>query len=291
MEMKEILDKPVVLLDGAMGTMIQARGLPPGVPPEAWNRERPDDVRGVAEDYAEAGCDIVLTNSFGGSRPRLEKYSLDAEVVSLNVAAAKLAREGAGPDVLVGGSVGPTGLCTGINPPTEETLKETFLEQCRALAEGGVDLYVFETFFDMLEFRAALRAASECGLPFIACMTFQETPRGFFTMMGVTPEQALVAALDHGAFAYGANCTLASGPMVRLAAELVSKGGLPVAVSPNAGIPELENDKTVYRQDPAEFAADILEVVRAGARIVGGCCGTTPRFMKEIRSVLDGGDQ
>jgi 5-methyltetrahydrofolate--homocysteine methyltransferase len=287
----ELLNRPVVLLDGATGTMLQGMGLPAGAPPEAWILERPDAVRRVAEEYTREGCDVVLTNSFGANRARLEKYGLDGEVLSLNAAAARLAREGAGEDTVVGGSVGPTGLCTGINPPSEEELKGLFLEQCGALADGGADVLVLETFFDLLEFRAALSAAAESGIPFFACMTFQETPRGFFTMMGVTPAQALEAAQDAGALAAGANCTLGSEPMSRLAGELVSLCKIPVAVSPNAGLPELEGDRTVYRQDPADFAGDIVMAVSAGARIVGGCCGTTPWFIREIRAALgDGGE-
>lgn len=288
--LEEALHKPPVLMDGAMGTMLQDLGLPGGVPPEAWNRERPSDVRRVAQAYAREGSAVVSTNSFGGNRARLERYSMGGEVAAINESAARLARDGAGPGVLVAGSVGPTGLCTGIDPPAEKILRDIFVEQCDALVSGGVDLIVLETFFDMLEFNAALSAVSGCGVPFVACMTFQETPRGFFTMMGVRPGEAIEAARDHGACAAGANCTLGSGPMARLAAEMVSLSDLPVAVSPNAGSPELEGGRTVYRQGPADFARDIAAAVSAGAKLVGGCCGTTPAFIREVAAILGVGD-
>lgn len=285
---ERLLENPPVMLDGAMGTMLQALGLPRGAPPEIWTLERPDEVRGVSEAYAREGAAVVLTNSFGANRARLRKYSLHEKVVQLNVDAARLASKGAGRDVLVGGSVGPTGLCTGIDPPPEEELRDIFEEQCAALKEGGVDALVLETFYDAMEFRAALSAASFTKIPFIGLMTFQETPRGFFTMMGVKPSEALDMARENGATAAGANCTLGSGAMVRLAAELVSQGRGPVAVSPNAGMPELEGERTVYRQSPVEFARDITEAVGKGAAIVGGCCGTTPEFIREMAAALTG---
>ena len=278
--------KPPVLMDGAMGTMLQELGLPPGAPPEIWNLERPNEIRGVAASYADAGSAIVQTNTFGANRARLEKYKLENDLKKINVHGATLAREGAGPGVLVAGSVGPTGLCTGIGPPPFETLNAIFAEQCEALAGGGVDLINLETFYDIMEFEAALKAASDSKVPFMASMTFQETPRGFFTMMGVKPYEALRIAREAGAAVAGANCTLGSEAMGRLTLEMAQGGDAPLLMKPNAGQPVLEGDRTVYRQAPAEFAADMTRVVRSGATVVGGCCGTTPEFIRELVSVL-----
>ncbi len=287
--LEELVNHPPVLMDGGMGTAIQALGLAAGAPPETWNLKHPEEVRSISEGYASAGSQIVLTNTFGANRARLEKYSLQDEVHRLNVQGALLAAEGAAGRALVAGSIGPSGLCTGIDPPKSEMLKSVFAEQCGALRDGGVDLLALETFYDMLEFRAALAAASGCGLPYIACMTFQETPRGFFTMMGVKPSEAVKEAREFGAAAAGANCTLGSDAMARLAGELAAIGAGPVAVSPNAGMPELVGGRTVYRQRPEEFASDMMEAIRAGADLVGGCCGTTPAFIRELAENIRGG--
>jgi 5-methyltetrahydrofolate--homocysteine methyltransferase len=273
-------------MDGAMGTMLQASGLPAGAPPEAWNIDRPEVVRDVSRAYARAGSTLVLTNTFGANRARLGSYALDARVGDVNRAAAALAREGAGKGVLIGGSVGPSGLCTGVDPPPAADLARIFGEQCEALKDGGVDLLVLETFYDMHEFSAALGAAAASGLPFAASMTFQETPRGFFTIMGVKPGEALDEARRHGAVAAGANCTIGSEAMTRLTALMRAHGPGHVCASPNAGMPALEGERTVYRQRAADFAADTAATVAAGATMVGGCCGTTPEFIREMCSAL-----
>jgi 5-methyltetrahydrofolate--homocysteine methyltransferase len=285
----QMLERPPVIMDGAMGTVLQALGLPAGTPPEAWNLDRPEAVREVSRAYAREGADVVLTNTFGANRARLGSYAMDDRVEAVNRAAAALAREGAGPAVLVGGSVGPSGLCTGIDPPSAAELTRVFSEQCGALKDGGVDLLVLETFYDLHEFRAALEAAAAAGLPFTATMTFQETPRGFFTIMGVTPGEALDEARRNGARAAGANCTIGSEAMTRLTALMRAHGPGHLAASPNAGMPELEGERTVYRQSAEDFAADAAATVAAGATMVGGCCGTTPEFVREMRAVLKTG--
>ena len=284
--LKEMLSKPPVVMDGAIGTMLQDAGLPAGKPPEAWNLERPEVVREVAGSYAEAGSVIVQTNTFGANAARLDGYGLAGSLKEINIRGVALAREGAGGDVLVAGSVGPTGLCTGINPPPFDSLRAVFQAQCEALVEGGADIINLETFFDIAELNAALEAASGSGVPFMASMTYQETPRGFFTMMGVTPAEALRAAEKAGASAAGANCTLGSEGMGRLIVEMVREARSPLLMKPNAGQPALEGGRTVYRQTPGEFAADMARVVNAGAVVVGGCCGTTPEFIRELVSVM-----
>lgn len=281
-----LLSRPPVVMDGAIGTMLQDAGLPAGKPPEAWNLERPEEVRRVAASYADAGSVIVQTNTFGANAARLDGYGLAGNLREINIRAVALAREGVGDRALVAGSVGPTGLCTGINPPPFERLREIYEAQCEALAEGGADVMNLETFFDIAEFNAALEAASGSGVPFMASMTFQETPRGFFTMMGVKPVEALRAAEKAGATAAGANCTLGSGEMGRLIVEMAQEAGGPLLMKPNAGLPVLEGGRTVYRQKPAEFAADMASAVSAGAVVVGGCCGTTPEFIRELVSVM-----
>jgi 5-methyltetrahydrofolate--homocysteine methyltransferase len=286
--LNELIAKPPVLMDGAVGTMLQDLGLPSGAPPEVWNLERPNEVRDLAASYAGAGSAIVQTNTFGANRARLEKYRLEDNLVEINVRAAKLAREGAGSGVFLAGSVGPSGLCTGINPPAFEMLSAVFAEQCQALVDGGADLLNLETFYDIMEFEAALKAAADSKVPFMASMTFQETPRGFFTMMGVKPSEALRAAREAGAAVVGANCTLGSKAMGRLILEMAQGEGAPLLMKPNAGQPALEGDRTVYRQTASEFAADMAQAVRSGATVVGGCCGTTPEFIRELASLLGG---
>ncbi len=280
---------PTVLADGAMGTMLFAAGLQFGDPPEAWNLSHPDVVRRVHRSYLEAGSQILMTNTFGANRQRLSLHNLDARVAELNRTAAILLRgevAAAGGEALVAGDIGPTG---SILAPTGtldyDEAVEIFAEQAAALAAGGVDLIWIETMSDLPEIKAAIEGVRRVApaLPLIATMTFDT--RGH-TMMGVSPEQAVLALTAWGADAVGGNC--GNGPDELLGVIRRMRAAAPDAVlvaKSNAGMPELVDMRAVYRTDPATMAGCALAMRDAGATIIGGCCGTTPDHLAAMAAI------
>jgi len=286
---KQILaENKVVLADGAMGTQLSDRGLPAGEAPERWNLDRPDQVQAMAADYAAAGAQIVLTNTFGGSRPKLAKAGLGDAVEEVNRRGAELARTGAGEDACVLASVGPTGeLAAPLGTMTEDQMVEAFAEQIAAALVGGADGVVVETMIALEEATAAVRAARQAGAPFVvACLTYDKGPRGLATMMGVTPAQAAPALLEAGADVIGSNCGMGIELMQEVAAALHDATEAPLWCKPNAGRPELVDGRTVFRQTPAQMAAGVPSLVEAGCRVVGGCCGTTPEHIRAFAETL-----
>ncbi len=279
-----------VLLDGALGTELMKRGLPQGALPEIWNVENPGGVRSVHAAYFAAGSDAVSTNSFGGHPLKLAASGLRARCAELNRAAAEIAASVRPSGRYIIGSLGPCGkLLRPQGDATEAELEAGFSEQVRALAEGGVDLILLETMIDLREALCALSGSKKAapGLPVAASMTFNQTRRGFFTLMGdsVVRCAAELGRNDLGAF--GANCTLASGAMIALAREIRAATSLPVIIQPNAGQPEIDGTGgMVYAQTPAEFASDMAQAAAAGANILGGCCGTNPDSILALSAVL-----
>ncbi len=291
-----LLEKQVVLLDGGMGSALIARGLESGASPEFWNLEHPDRVQEVHAGYYAAGSDVVQTNTFGGNPFILAKHGLDDRMEEINRAAATIARAAAdvareqgGVEKLVAGDIGPSGVLlppVGNADPAE--LEEGFGRQAAALAEGGADYISIETMMDLNEALCALRGArAATSLPVTACITFDRKKRGFFTMMGNTPELCAKTLADEGAIAVGANCSIGSDAMIELCPRLVEAVSVPVIVKPNAGLPDMEEGRPVYRQTPADFARDAAALVARGARAVGGCCGTDERFIVVVRAALD----
>jgi 5-methyltetrahydrofolate--homocysteine methyltransferase len=290
MTILESAEKRTVLLDGGLGTELMRRGLAQGTTPELWNVENPDAVRSVHRDYFRAGSDAVVTNSFGASRLKLESVGLAGRAPELNAAAAALAISVRPIGRFVGGSMGPTGKF--LKPQgefTEHEFEETFAEQARALAGGGVDFLILETFFDLREALCGLWAARKAApaLPVFVTLTYNRTKRGFFTMMGDGLAPASVELEKNGAAAVGANCTLTSETMADLAAELRAATALPVIIQPNAGRPELGPEgRTTYAQTPDAFADDMARLAAAGVKFLGGCCGTTPDFIRRLAERL-----
>ncbi len=284
----DLVKQRIVLFDGALGTMLMARGLSGGEPPEKWNVEKPDVIKEVHRVYFSAGSDVVQTNTFGGNRFKLSEKQLEGDLVRINQTAVNLAKEVCPPGKFVAGDVGPSGrLMEPFGPYNVKEMEGNFAEQGQILADAGVDLISIETMFSLEETLAALRGIrGDTDLPIFVSMTFDQKPKGFFTLMGETPEACVRAIEENGADVLGSNCQLGSREMVDLIKEIRGCAKVPVISQPNAGSPILRGEMTVYEQSPGEFGEDILRIVEVGANIVGGCCGTTPLFIEKVRQCL-----
>lgn len=278
-----------VLLDGGMGTLLQERGLEDGAPGELWSLERPEAVREAHRAYAEAGSRVLTTNTFGGTRPRLELHGLGDRVEEVNAAAARIAREVADEHgALVAGDLGPTGeLLEPLGTMSAAQAQECFAEQLRGLVAGGIDVVLVETMSDLGEVEAAVAAAHEVapGLPVVVTMSFDTNLR---TMMGVAPAAAVAAAARLGVDAVGANCGRGPGEMEQIAAELVAarSEGLLVAAQSNAGLPQLVGDRFEYDASPDDLARHAAALRDLGVDLVGGCCGSTPAHLAAMSRAL-----
>jgi 5-methyltetrahydrofolate--homocysteine methyltransferase len=267
-----------------MGTQLQQLGLAPGAGGELWNVDHPDRVRSVHRAYLAAGADLLTTNTFGGTSFVLAGHGAGSRVTELNLAGARLAREVAGDRAWVLGDLGPFG---GMFEPFGDAMPDevaiAFRQQAAALLEGGADAILIETMSDPAEAALAVQAAGDAGAKFIiATYTFQQSAAGYRTMMGTTVAEALDAVLAAGADGVGANCgtELSLDDYVKLTAELVAAAaGRPVMVQPNAGSPRLADGKICYDESAAQFAAAVPALLAAGARLIGGCCGSTPEHI------------
>jgi 5-methyltetrahydrofolate--homocysteine methyltransferase len=279
----------VLVGDGAWGTLLQAYGLRPGEPPESLNLTRPDVIEEVATLYLQAGADLITTNTFGGSPARLRQFGLDAQTELVNRAAVEAVRRAAGGRAYASASVGPSGhLLKPYGDADPVGLSAGFERQIRALAEAGADLLCIETMTDLAEAVLAVRAARTVApdLPIMATMTFEATRRGFFTIMGASIEQAVRGLSDAGADILGSNCGNGSGTMLAIAREFRALTGLPIAIQPNAGLPESREGILVYPETPEFMAEQARELLAAGVAIIGGCCGTTPAHVRAWRAVV-----
>lgn len=280
----------VAVADGGMGTMLFASGLSHGDCPELWNVEHPEAIQGVHRSYIEAGAQIVLTNSFGGTRFRLARHGLGDRVYGLNKAAAELARaeaDGSPQPVVVGGSMGPTGeLIAPLGKTTFQEVLEAFQEQAAALIEGGVDVLWIETMSDLEEVRAAVEGARQvrADFPIVTTMTFDTHGR---TVMGVSPEQALEALKRLGAVAVGGNCGRGPDEIEQVIEKMHAVDpDVPLVAKANAGVPRLVEGHPVYEASPEDMATYALNVHQLGARIIGACCGSTPDHIRAIAEAL-----
>ncbi len=287
---EEIKEKKIMISDGAWGTMLIKKGLDPGACPESWNIQHPDKVQAIAEAYLRAGANMVETNSFGGSRIKLQNHGLHEQVEEINQTAARLSRLAAGPDRHVLGSVGPTGkiLLTGETSPEE--LYDIFREQVTALEKGGADVIIVETMSDLEEAGIAIRAAKENTLCEVVCtMTFEITRSGDFrTIMGISPAEIPEMLREAGADIIGSNCGNGTEQMLSILRELRSADpDIPVMIQPNAGVPKYEKGETVYSETPAMMASFMPDMIRNGVSILGGCCGTTPGHIEKIAEAVN----
>ncbi len=276
----------IVLLDGAMGTQLDAKGL---MGHGRVNLDAPQAVVEVHRAYVEAGCDAIITNTLTMNRIYIETHKVDVSVREVNEAGAELARQAAGEGRCVLGDMSSTGqLLEPYGTYTESQFCDAFAEQAQVLAQAGVDGLIVETMFDLREALCALQACKAvCDLPVIVCIAFQTDANGGRTMMGNTAQQCAMQLADADADVIGANCgDLDPLQMSRVVALLRTGTDLLIAAQPNAGRPELVGDTTVFSMAPKPFAEGVAECVRAGASIVGGCCGTTPAHIEAVRRRL-----
>ena len=288
----ERLDRGELLIsDGATGTYLQSNGLEPGGSPEEMNVSAPDTIKGMAAAYFDAGSDMVLTVSFGGSKFMLEKYGYDDKVAEFNRLAARHARSVAPEGRFVVGSVGPTGEILESNGGTasEAEVLDTFIEQITALEEGGADAVDIETMISVQEATLAIKAAKEnTNLIVISTMMFGKGPRGWFTMMGDTPESAVKELQDSGADIVGANCGNGIDNMVELARLLRAATDGYTLVHSNAGIPAIVKGQIVYPETPEYMAERFKVLADMRINIIGGCCGTTPAHIGALSEAVHG---
>jgi methionine synthase I (cobalamin-dependent) len=286
-----LAEKGTLLADGATGTNLFDMGLTSGDPPEEWNVTQPDKIRALHRNFVEAGADIILTNTFGANRDRLKLHKLQDRVQELNAAAARLAREvadSAGRPVIVGGSIGPTGeLFAPLGAMTHEAAVAAFTEQAQGLKDGGADVLWIETMSAADEMKAAAEAAASVDMPFVVTASFDTAGR---TMMGLKPAGLGALTSDFACMpvAYGSNCGVGASDL--LAAILEITGAYPEAIviaKANCGIPVIRGDAVVYTGTP-ELMGDYARLAMdAGARIIGGCCGTSYAHLAAMRAAID----
>lgn len=285
-EFKKLFNDRLILLDGGMGTLLQKAGMPNGVCPEKWAASNSDFIRETQRRYIEAGSDIIYTFTFGANPIKLSEYGIADETYALNKALAEIARDASGKDVLVAGDISSCGslLYPFGNIMFDEAV-EGFKRQVKGLLDGGVDLFVIETMMDLQEARAAVIAIKEsCELPVMVTLTFE----GKRTLMGSDPLSALVTLQALGADAVGCNCSSGPAEMVNIITQMKPYAKVPLIAKPNAGKPRLENGVTVFDMDAESFAAYTQELIEAGVNAIGGCCGTTPAYIKSLGEKISG---
>ena len=273
------------IFDGAMGTMLQEGGLKPGGCPELMNLEQPDVVQKIHEAYIEAGATMIETNTFGASALKLDHYGLEDRVKEINEAAVKIAREASKGRAKIVGSLGPTGrFIVPLGDLEFEDAYRAFYEQAKALANAGADYLLFETCIDIQEMRAGLLAAKDAtNLPIICQLSYSEDGR---TVTGTDPQTAAITLEALGADIIGVNCSLGPQELVPIVKTLAENCSVPISVLPNAGMPRLENGRTIFPMGPEEFASWGEKLVAAGATYLGGCCGTTPAHIKALAAAV-----
>ena len=290
--LKAVNNGKVLVSDGAWGTFLHERGLQPGECPELWNVTHREDVFAIAQSYIDAGADMILTNSFGGSPHKLSHYGLHDRTSELNEAAALISREAAGDDHFVLGSIGPSGAMLMMDEVSDQELYEGFCIQADALKTGGVDAICVETMSDIQEAVLAIRAAKDAtDLEVICTFTFEKKiGTEYKTMMGVSPSEMVKAVKEAGASVIGSNCGNGFEQMIEIVRSIRNiDSTTPILVHANAGLPSFKDGKTVFPETPEMMSSRVHELIKNGANIIGGCCGTTPdhikAFVKEIKKL------
>ena len=284
-KIQSLLDKQVIILDGATGTELQSKGMPAGVCPEIWCLENPTIIQDVHASYQKAGARVVYTCTFGANRFKLKQYGVKKDVYSVNLELARLAKQACGEKALIAGDIGPTGLfIEPFGPLAFEEAVDTFKEQARGLIDGGCDLIVIETMIDIQETRAALLAVKELSdIYTMVSMTFEKDGH---TLGGTPPVSALITLQSLGADVVGCNCSAGPEQMVEFLAAMKPYATVPLLAKPNAGMPRLEGLKTIFDMDAKTFASYARKLMASGATLLGGCCGTTPDHIAALAKAV-----
>lgn len=291
--MKDLLERiknGVLVADGAMGTMLMACGLKPGDVPESFNLTQPEILEKIASLYLDAGAEIIQTNTFGASPLKLSFYSLDGKTEEINRNAVLAVRKAVGERAYISASCGPSGRLLKPYGDTEpEDVYSSFERQLKTLIHSGVDIICIETMTDLTEATLAIKAAKTVSppTPVMATMTFDPTPRGFYTVMGINIEQAAKGLETAGADIIGSNCGNGIENMIKIAIEFRQKSRLPLIIQSNAGLPVIKRNTTVYPETPEFMAEKAKELVSIGVSIIGGCCGTTPEHIRALCEMVD----
>lgn len=288
--LKRLKDEEILVADGAMGTMLMDFGFKPGEPPESFNLTHPEVLEEIASLYLDAGADIIQTNTFGASPLKLSFYSLEDKTEEINRNAVLSVRKVVGDSAFVSASCGPSGKLLKPYGDTEpEQIYNSFERQINILISSGVDIICIETMTDLCEATLAVKAAKTVSpsTPVMATMTFDPTPRGFYTVMGTNIESAVKGLQETGADIIGSNCGNGIENMIRIAKEFRDYSRLPLIIQSNAGIPEMKGDKPLYPETPEFMAEKAKELISAGVSIIGGCCGTTPEHIRAMRKMVD----
>ena len=279
----------IFVADGAMGSLLIQRGLQAGMPPESFNLSHPEILEEIARLYLEAGAEILQTNTFGASPLKLADYSLEGKVDEINRNALISVQKAVRNKVYISASCGPSGkLLKPYGDTDPDALYENFYQQLAVLIEGGVDIVCVETMTDLQEAVLAVKAAKSISpdIPVMATMTFDSTPKGFYTIMGVSIPAAIKRLSEAGADVIGSNCGNGIEKMIQIAQEFKKLTEIPLIIQSNAGLPELRNDH-VYYPETAEFMAEkSQDLIQSGVSIIGGCCGTTPEHIRKIRQLV-----
>lgn len=282
MNLRDCIRGTLTLADGAWGTELQRLGAPLGSCLDEWNLIKPGLVRQVAESYVQAGSKVIMTNTFRANPISLGPHGLDGQCAAINRAGVKISREAAGHAALVFATMGPSGKMLITKEVTPEGLHEAFSAQARALAEERPDALLIETMMDVAEAKIAVAAALETGLPVIVSFVYDSGKNRDRTIMGATPEQVAAAFVGEGVHGIGANCGVGAREYVAICKRLVEACRLPIWMKPNAGLPEIVGGVARYKTTPEEFAEAAKELADAGATFVGGCCGTSPAFIRAL---------
>jgi 5-methyltetrahydrofolate--homocysteine methyltransferase len=278
----ELLREAPVITDGGWGTSLSALGLEPGSSTDAWNLSHPERVEQVARSYVEAGSKIILTNTFGANRYILDKHGLGSDVRKINIAGVEISRRAAGTQSKVFASVGPSGKMLFMGDVTGDGLAAAFREQITAIAEAQPDGIVLETFTDLDELSIAMHEALVTGLPVAVCMVFGSGKEKDRTIMGVSVQQAVERLTAEGADILGANCGSGIREYMAVFRKMKTLTSLPIWIKPNAGLPDMLEGRPIYRTEPKEFAEYAKVFINEGVDFLGGCCGTTPEFIREL---------
>lgn len=291
-EFRALVESKIVILDGATGSNLLAAGMPKGVCPEKWILEHPEVMVELQKSYILAGTDILYTPTFTGNRIKLREYGLSEKIQQMNHDLAGISRRaikesGVNRKVYIAGDLTMTGeQLYPVGTLQFEELVDVYKEQVRYLMEGGVDLFVVETMMSLNECRAAVLAIKEtCDLPVMVSMTFKEDGKTFY---GTDPVTALIVLQNMGVDAFGANCSTGPDKMIELIRQMKQYANVPILCKPNAGLPQLVDGKTVYDMQPEHFAKEMKIIVEEGAGIVGGCCGTTPEYIRQMAELVKG---